>query len=290
MTDPADRPPLDLDAIRARADAATPGPWAHGDFDDFMGCGQVFTVHPDLMGGSIAAPSGDCYPRSGYDPQADMAFIANARHDIPALLAEVTALRAELDAARAERTEPATGEDVEVVAAAMWRWLQESQDGYPDTEVWTDWSIGDEDEKDAAREGARAILAALDLPGRERALREENERLRAEYRDLAAFAETAHGEEAWTDLMGRYTAARQERDDLKRRIAEGEVRLEGTIARLTAERDAANAERDNVTSAMKRTVGVLLDENNRLRSLIAEELEAESQLSDRFEWGGQQGD
>lgn len=112
MTDPTDRPPPDLDAIRARADAATPGPWAHGDFDDFMGCGQVFTVHPDLMGGSIAAPSGDCYPRSGYDPQADMAFIANARHDIPALLAEVTALRAELDKAKANECTALCG-DVE---------------------------------------------------------------------------------------------------------------------------------------------------------------------------------
>lgn len=71
-----------VEARRARAEAATPGPWQHVDFHDgtemstFMGCGSVITLANDVMGGDIAAPSGDLYPRSGYSPKEDMAFIA----------------------------------------------------------------------------------------------------------------------------------------------------------------------------------------------------------------------
>jgi cell division septum initiation protein DivIVA len=94
---------VDLEAIRARAEAATPGPWQHVDYADpegqpltgdgqrstFMGCGSVITMAERVMGGDICAPNGDLYPRSGYSPDADMAFIAAARSDIPALLAKV---------------------------------------------------------------------------------------------------------------------------------------------------------------------------------------------------------
>lgn len=114
-------------------------------------------------------------------------------------------------AARAERTEPATGEDVEVVARAVFAW-QYTKALFDDSPEWV---------RAKYLECAGMVLAALDPPGREQTLREENERLRAEYGDLAAFAETAHGDEAWTDLMGRYTAARQERDELRQRIANG---------------------------------------------------------------------
>ena len=70
---------------RARAEAATPGPWQHVDFHGstgggevatFMGCGSVITMADAVLGGDIAAPSGDLYPRSGYSPKEDMAFIA----------------------------------------------------------------------------------------------------------------------------------------------------------------------------------------------------------------------
>lgn len=91
--------------IQARADAATPGPWEHVDFGEggeFMGCGSVITMNEGLLGGDIAVPSGDCYPRSGYNPLADMAFIAAAREDIPWLLDQVCALTEERDQARAE--------------------------------------------------------------------------------------------------------------------------------------------------------------------------------------------
>ena len=83
---------LDLNAIQERADAATPGPWLHDESEDFMGCGSVFTGAESLLGGEIAAPNGDLYPRSGYSPRDDMVFIANARQDVPALLAEVKRL------------------------------------------------------------------------------------------------------------------------------------------------------------------------------------------------------
>lgn len=68
---------IDLDAIRARVDAATVGPWSvaeqtHGDWfgiqDEWLALGSMF--------GS-----------------ADAEFIAHARTDVPALLAEVERLR-----------------------------------------------------------------------------------------------------------------------------------------------------------------------------------------------------
>jgi len=66
------------------AQAATPGPWMHVDYAGsgdpdctFMGCGSVITMGENVLGGAIAAPSGDLYPRSGYSPKDDMAFIAD---------------------------------------------------------------------------------------------------------------------------------------------------------------------------------------------------------------------
>lgn len=82
--------------LRERAEAATPGPWAHaGDGDTFMGCGQVITVDRDLWGGDIAAPSGDLYPRSGYSPQDDMAYIASMHPLVGLALAEAFELEAD---------------------------------------------------------------------------------------------------------------------------------------------------------------------------------------------------
>jgi hypothetical protein len=91
---------LDLDAIRARADAATPGPWAKpfctdapGDEGWWINNGRVGTEEYSI-GLTMA-----------YNPraEADATFIAAARADIPALLDEVERLRALLpivDAAR----------------------------------------------------------------------------------------------------------------------------------------------------------------------------------------------
>jgi len=70
--------PLDLQAIRARVEAATPAPWtAHDD-------GLVW---PDRMGD----------PVSGSEQLADAEFIAAARSDIPALLAALDEAQRERD-------------------------------------------------------------------------------------------------------------------------------------------------------------------------------------------------
>lgn len=80
--------------IRARLAAATPGPWevegqGPGPNSRHMGCGEVWTSNPDLFGGSIAMPAGDCYPRSGYSPGDDMTLIAHAPDDLAYLLGRI---------------------------------------------------------------------------------------------------------------------------------------------------------------------------------------------------------
>ena len=78
----------ELQAIRERCEKATPGPWEV--YDD--------KKHPYQNGGLVA--SDDCL-WGGYDngmPDDDtIAFMAHARADVPALLAEVERLR-ELEA------------------------------------------------------------------------------------------------------------------------------------------------------------------------------------------------
>ena len=77
---------LDLDAIEARAEVATPGPWTikRGGVRS-----SEWLLDPDLDGwGHI-------------DFEADAEFIAAARSDVPALVAEVRRLQAERDEARA---------------------------------------------------------------------------------------------------------------------------------------------------------------------------------------------
>ena len=86
MTDtPLTNQQLDLDAIEARANAATDGPW---------------TLHED-DGDTFRAPAWEVRPASGEMvarlrdwASADAEFIAHARTDVPALLAEVRRLRA----------------------------------------------------------------------------------------------------------------------------------------------------------------------------------------------------
>jgi len=88
---------LDLDAIRARAEAATPGPWT-ADTNEPFG--------PELQG--IFAPGSRRYiVKADIDyaededipdavVTADAEFIAHARADIPELLAEVERLESEI--------------------------------------------------------------------------------------------------------------------------------------------------------------------------------------------------
>jgi len=81
----------DVDAIEARANAATPGPWhvappecgpdGQGVYDPELG--QIVEV-------------GDPYPRGNNHPQENMEFIAHASEDIPALIARIRQLEKEL--------------------------------------------------------------------------------------------------------------------------------------------------------------------------------------------------
>jgi len=107
---------LDLEAIRQRCERATEGPWAiescgeKGDGSDVVGV--VFgpddeaCEHPLL--GDLPACDDEGEPIDYYRdevvaefyhgnrrPHADARFVAHARSDVPALLAEVTRLRAE---------------------------------------------------------------------------------------------------------------------------------------------------------------------------------------------------
>ena len=83
-----------LDAIRARVEAATLGPW------EAVTPKRYAAVRSDAercyvyTQGKIPA---DTHPDTVARQQRDAQFIASAREDVPALLAEVERLRAELD-------------------------------------------------------------------------------------------------------------------------------------------------------------------------------------------------
>ncbi len=77
---------VDLDAIEARAAAATPGPWTHsrgmGRQPDDAGADWLNTPAYSAMVDELETP--------------DAAFIAHARVDVPAMAREIRELRAEL--------------------------------------------------------------------------------------------------------------------------------------------------------------------------------------------------
>lgn len=84
----------DLEAIEARCAAASPGPWTsfvegrdHMSGDDFIRVGES-DDEPDMY--VSRAGAGSVRPASA----ADLDFIAAARQDVPALIAEVRRLRA----------------------------------------------------------------------------------------------------------------------------------------------------------------------------------------------------
>lgn len=71
---------LDLDAIQARADAATVGPW-------------VMTAQGGIESASYRGPGEDFTSVASTRTQNNWEFIAHAREDVPALVAEVRLLR-----------------------------------------------------------------------------------------------------------------------------------------------------------------------------------------------------
>lgn len=136
---------LDLDLIEARLDAATPGPWEHGDIWSWAGVvapdecalcrshgepvwvgqadinGKLMLAHkhrnpdpyqPDhLVSGPDRLVAGNYdYEEGGILRRADARFIVAARQDVPALLAEVRRLRGLVS--------PAAGRVIETAVAA----------------------------------------------------------------------------------------------------------------------------------------------------------------------------
>ena len=81
--------PVDLDAVRRLADAATPGPWTWNDCQEMLGHGDA----PDAI---IETDSG-CYGPEDYD----RAFIAASRTLVPAMADEIAELRDASDAIEA---------------------------------------------------------------------------------------------------------------------------------------------------------------------------------------------
>jgi hypothetical protein len=92
----------EIEAIRSREQAATPGPWQATPNLTGVPNGVDISLDPCV----IAIVHSDAEPAN---LAADTAFIAAAREDVPALLAEIEAMRAEwaADSARweAERDE-----------------------------------------------------------------------------------------------------------------------------------------------------------------------------------------
>lgn len=88
------------EAIQARVDAATPGPWWGGGDRSKRGSadryGLVGRLSDRGTGNAIAVLSG-----VGMDRVADAEFIAHAREDIPYLLAKNAELRTRIDQALA---------------------------------------------------------------------------------------------------------------------------------------------------------------------------------------------
>ena len=74
---------MDLEAIKARCEAATEGPWEFADV-----AREVW-----VSGGNIDVVSGE---DGAYISDADGEFIAHAREDVPALVAEVERLQKQL--------------------------------------------------------------------------------------------------------------------------------------------------------------------------------------------------
>lgn len=110
---------IDIDAIEARANAATPGPWEIAPLlcgPDGQGVYQSESFGP-------ICEVGDPYPRGDNRPQENMVFIAAARQDVPALCSALRETRAALEAEtkRADAAELAHETDCGQLRAALER-------------------------------------------------------------------------------------------------------------------------------------------------------------------------
>lgn len=90
--------PAELDAIRARAAAATAGPWRPHE-EDGSNCvwrEELPAASTCIMSHGTAFALGVAVAATPDPNNEDATFIAHAREDVPALLAEVDTLRAAL--------------------------------------------------------------------------------------------------------------------------------------------------------------------------------------------------
>lgn len=85
---------LDLDAIETRAQAATPGPWCTDSWEIYQGA--EYEPGMSLWIGETCRGTG-----SLEQDRADAEFVAAARTDVPALVAEVCRLHAQVAAVAA---------------------------------------------------------------------------------------------------------------------------------------------------------------------------------------------
>lgn len=90
---------LNLDEIRARCEAATPGPWGYDGMHNEIHCHapneEFFLITSELR----EHPGENLLDLFGHTYNPNFEFIAEARTDIPALIAEVERLTKERDAA-----------------------------------------------------------------------------------------------------------------------------------------------------------------------------------------------
>lgn len=70
---------MNLEEIKARAEKATPGPWKYDKYSDNLVVENGYEAYLGELKGK------------------DVEFLVHAREDVPALIAEVERLRAELD-------------------------------------------------------------------------------------------------------------------------------------------------------------------------------------------------
>lgn len=88
----------ELNAIEARAKAATEGPWRALPCEDWKGhCDGI--LRPDGL--MVVKTDSGCYPPE----MPDALFIAHARSDVPALVEEVRRLRRTLEIVRKNHTD-----------------------------------------------------------------------------------------------------------------------------------------------------------------------------------------
>lgn len=87
--------PLDLDAITARTKELPPGPWEYMD-DEMLNGQKAHRVAVPHLNHDVAS----ILISIGSRPVAE--FLVAARHDVPALVAEVRRLRGEIEEASRE--------------------------------------------------------------------------------------------------------------------------------------------------------------------------------------------